>query len=105
MNLRIESLLLPFTVLQKRGGGMTGKPEENSKKVCPLCGGKLREGLATIPFVLDSTVAVVKDVPAEICEECDESYMKGDTVDRIEGLLQNLRNIGVEVSVIHYKAA
>ncbi len=84
---------------------MIGKPEENNKKICPLCGGQLREGLATIPFVLDSIVAVVKDVPAEICEECDESYMKGDAVDRIEELLQNLKNMAVEVSVIHYKAA
>ena len=82
---------------------MVGKPEEN--KICPLCGGRLRVGLATIPFVLDSIVAVVKDVPAEICEECDESYMKGDAVDRIEELLQNLNNMAVEVSVIHYKAA
>ena len=83
---------------------MTGRLEEN-KKICPLCGGQLREGLATIPFVLDSIVAVVKDVPAEICEECDESYMKGNAVDRIEELLQNLKNMAVEVSVIHYKAA
>ena len=84
---------------------MIGKPEENNKKICPLCGGQLCEGLATIPFVLDSIVAVVKDVPAEICEECNESYMKGDAVDRIEELLQNLKNMAVEVSVIHYKAA
>ena len=83
---------------------MIGKPEKN-KKICPLCGGQLREGLATIPFVLDSIVAVVKDIPAEICEECDESYMKGDAVDRIEELLQNLKNMAAEVSVIHYKAA
>jgi YgiT-type zinc finger domain-containing protein len=89
----------------KRGGRMIGKPEENSKKICPLCGGQLRMGLATIPFVLNSIVAVVKDVPAEICEECDESYMKGDTVDKIEELLQNLKNMDVEVSVINYKAA
>lgn len=84
---------------------MIGKPEENNKKICPLCGGQLREGLSTIPFVLDSIVAVVKDVPAEICEECDESYMKGDAVDRIEELLQNLKNMAVEFSVIHYKVA
>ena len=83
---------------------MIGKLEED-KKICPLCGGELYEGLATIPFVLDSIVAVVKDVPAEICEECDESYMKGEAVDKIEELLQNLEAMAVEVSVIHYKAA
>lgn len=84
---------------------MVGKPEENNKKICPLCGGQLRVGLETIPFVLNSIVAVVKDVPAEICEECGEPYMRGDAVDKIEELLQNLKNMDVEVSVIHYKAA
>ena len=83
---------------------MIGKPEEN-KKICPLCGGQLYEGLATIPFVLDAIVAVIKDVPSEICEECDEPYMKGNVVDSIEELLHNLRKMAVEVSVIHYKAA
>lgn len=83
---------------------MTGKPE-NNKKICPLCGGQLCEGLATIPFVRDSIVVVVKEVPAEICSECNESYMKGDAVDRIEELLQNLKDMAAEVSVVHYKAA
>jgi len=84
---------------------MIGKPEKKDEKICPLCGGQLREGLATIPFVLDSFVAVVKDVPAEICSECDEPYMKGDAVDKIDKLLQDLENMAVEVSVIHYKEA
>ena len=92
---------------------MIGKPEKGNKhalerregKVCPLCGSSLREGLATLPFILDSIVAVVKDVPAEICEECDEPYMRGDAVDKTEALLQSLKDMAVEVSVIHYKAA
>ena len=84
---------------------MTGKLEKEDKKICPLCGGQLHEGLATIPFVLDSIVAVVKDVPAFLCSECDEPYMKGVAVDRIDELLHDLRDMAVEVSVIHYKEA
>lgn len=84
---------------------MVGKPGKKDKKICPLCGGQLREGLATIPFVLDSVVAVVKDVPAEVCSECDEPYMKGDAVDRIEELLGSLKDMAVEVSVVHYEKA
>ena len=48
---------------------------------------------------------MVKEVPAEICSECNESYMKSDAVDRIEELLQNLKDMAAEVSVVHYKAA
>lgn len=82
---------------------MTGKQE--NRKICPLCGGQLREGLATIPFVLDSVVAVVKDVPALLCSECDEPYMRGDAVDRIDELLGSLKDMAVEVSVVHYEKA
>jgi YgiT-type zinc finger domain-containing protein len=69
---------------------MIGKHEREHKGTCPLCGGQLQEGLATLPFIFDSTVVIVKDVPAEICEECGEPYMKG---------------MAAEISVIHYKAA
>ena len=33
---------------------------------CPFCGGRLREGKATVPFVLQDSVVVVKDVPATL---------------------------------------
>lgn len=85
-------------------GGL-GVDASYNRKVWVVCGGQLCEGLATIPFALDPVVVVVKDVPAEICSECNESYMKGDAVDRIEELLQNLKEMSVEVSVVYYKAA
>lgn len=79
---------------------MTGELERNSR--CPLCGGRLRPGVATIPFVLPDTVVVIKDVPAEICHSCHEPYMTGRVTDRITNLLNQLRVFRAEVSILSY---
>ena len=43
----------------------------------------MRDGITTIPFLIGEKVAVIKDVPAEICSDCSEAYMKSSVVDRI----------------------
>jgi YgiT-type zinc finger domain-containing protein len=82
---------------------MTGKPERNNR--CPLCGGHMEHGRATIPFVLPDLVVVVKDVPAEICSSCHEPYTVGKVTDRITYLLSQARSLHTEVSVIHYSTS
>jgi len=82
---------------------VTGEPEGGS--LCPLCGGRLRPGLATIPFVLGETVIVVKGVPAEICGNCHEPFTAGRVTDTITTLLAQLHTVNTEVSVVHYPAS
>ena len=94
----------PYTDLVKRNGKMTGEQERNDGR-CPLCRGRLvSEQKATVPFVLENTVAVIKDVPAEVCASCHESYMTGEVTDRVIGLLKQLRSLHTEVSIISYSA-
>jgi YgiT-type zinc finger domain-containing protein len=81
---------------------MTGEPEKRNAR-CPLCGGRLVPNQrATIPFVLESTVAVIKGVPAEVCASCHESSMNGEVTDRVTELLHQLRSLKSEVSVVSY---
>ncbi|MEW6109503.1 MAG: type II toxin-antitoxin system MqsA family antitoxin [Nitrospirota bacterium] len=84
---------------------MTGKQEEQKIKKCPLCGGELRDGITTAPFFVDNKIIVIKDVPAEICSECGEAYMKSSVVDGIETLLDKIEDLQSEMSIVHYKAA
>jgi YgiT-type zinc finger domain-containing protein len=74
-------------------------------KKCPLCGGEMFEGIATIPFLSGDQVAIIKNIPAEICSDCGEAYMKSSIVGNIESLLDRLEALGAEVSVVHYEAA
>jgi YgiT-type zinc finger domain-containing protein len=85
---------------------MNGKEEKivpNSR--CPLCGGGLIEGLASLPFFLGERIVVVKDVPSEVCADCGEPYMKSGVAGRVETLLDRLDELDTEMSVVHYKAA
>jgi YgiT-type zinc finger domain-containing protein len=84
---------------------MAGKKEKNKSKQCPLCGGPMEEGISTIPFLIGEQVAIIKNIPAEICSDCGEAYMKSSIVGNIESLLDRLEALGSEVSVVHYEAA
>jgi YgiT-type zinc finger domain-containing protein len=82
---------------------MTGK-KENVKR-CPLCGGELQDGVTTIPFLIGEKVAVIRNVPAEICSDCGEACMKSSVVGNIESILDRLEELHFEMSVIQYEAA
>ena len=79
---------------------MTG--EQGNDKRCPVCGGRLRAGVTVVPFLLAGSVALVKDVPAEICASCREPYLTGQVTDRIIGLLNPLRDLKAEVLILAY---
>ena len=84
---------------------MIGKQEKNKIKRCPLFSGELHDGPTATFFFIRDKIIVIKDVPAEVCSECQEPYMKSSVVDRIETLLDKLEDLHSEMSVVHYKIA
>jgi YgiT-type zinc finger domain-containing protein len=78
---------------------MIGEPENDR---CYFCDGKLRLGLATLPFVLGASVMVVKDVPAEICMQCGEAMMSSQVAAKVDALLKQAQHAGFEVSIMAY---
>jgi YgiT-type zinc finger domain-containing protein len=84
---------------------MIGERDNNNGGRCPVCGGQLVPNQqATIPFILDDTVAVIKDVPASVCTSCHEPYTSGEVTDRLVALLNHLQSLHTEISVIAYGA-
>ena len=79
---------------------MTGALANGSR--CPVCGGRMQTGMATIPFMFPETVVLIKAVPAEICRSCHEPFMVGQVTDRILQLLNQARALPAEVSIIAY---
>jgi YgiT-type zinc finger domain-containing protein len=78
---------------------MTGVPVSN---ICPTCGGRLEPGVAHVPFILSQTIVVVKNVPAEICGDCHAPFMAGHVTNQVLELLNQLRALHSEVSVVAY---
>jgi YgiT-type zinc finger domain-containing protein len=61
--------------------------------------------LATIPFVLGKTIAVIKQVPAEVCESCGEPFLQAVATDAVSELLDKALASSAEVSVMTYPAS
>lgn len=83
---------------------MTGERVNNG--LCPACGGGLERGTATIPYILShDVIVIVKHVPAELCQECGESYTTGEVTDQVVAMLEQFKNLRSEVSIVSYSAA
>ncbi len=79
---------------------MIGEPENDR---CYFCGGKLTPGLTTLPFVVGTKVVVVKDVPAEVCNQCSEAVMSSEVAAVVDRLLKQVHLSGFEVSIVPYE--
>ena len=65
----------------------------------------MRDGITTLSFLMGERVTIIKNVPAEICSDCGEAYMKSHVTGKIEQLLDRIEELHSEMSIIHYKAA
>jgi YgiT-type zinc finger domain-containing protein len=72
---------------------------------CVICKhGETKPGKATMSFQEGDTTVVVKDVPAEICQTCGESYMSTEVAETIERLVDGAVRKGTEVEILRYAA-
>jgi hypothetical protein len=52
----------------------------------------------------DNTVVVIRDVPAEICEDCGEYYLSEPTARRVYADAEETSHRHVEVEIQRYAA-
>ena len=73
---------------------------------CTTCKvGDTKPGTCTETFERNGCVVVIKDVPAEVCDTCGESYTDTAVTERLLQLAQEAERAGVEVQVQKYVAA
>jgi YgiT-type zinc finger domain-containing protein len=68
--------------------------------LCALCGGRRRAGRVTHSVDLGTTVVVVRNVEAQVCDQCGESWLDDATVTRLEEIVHAARGRGVEIEVV-----
>ena len=51
---------------------------------CDLCGGELRPGKTTLEIWHSEELLVIKDVPADVCQQCSEAYVSAETSRRLD---------------------
>jgi YgiT-type zinc finger domain-containing protein len=57
-----------------------------------LCGrGKLHEGFTELKIRVKETLLVIKNVPARVCDLCDEAYISPETSRCIDEIMEKYR--------------
>ena len=72
---------------------------------CVVCKqGHTHPGTARVALERGETTVVVKDVPAEICDNCGEHYLDETVSARLLALAEGAARQGVEVGVLRFAA-
>ena len=72
---------------------------------CTICKtGEMRSGHATVTLQRANTVVVIKDVPAQVCQDCGEYYLDEPVVQRVYAQADAAAQRHAEVEVVQYAA-
>ncbi len=70
---------------------------------CIVCHqGETRDGSTTVTFTRDRSTLVVRDVPAEVCENCGEAYVDEVTTRHLLEMAACLHEPGTSVVLRDY---
>lgn len=70
---------------------------------CFKCKGNLE--LKKVNYIVDlgNTIIIVKEVPAKVCMQCGEQYYDDETAENIEKIVNQLKKLSIEVTVVKYE--
>jgi YgiT-type zinc finger domain-containing protein len=60
--------------------------------------------MTTVTLTHGQTTVAIKDVPAEICENCSEYYLDEEVTEKVQALVERAALHGVEIEVLRYAA-
>lgn len=72
---------------------------------CFMCKGNLENKLTTFMVDLGSCIIIVKNVPSQVCIQCGEVSYSAEVAERLEQIVNGLKNSATEIAVISYKQA
>jgi YgiT-type zinc finger domain-containing protein len=73
---------------------------------CPICKkGETAAGTATVTLERGGLTLVVKEVPAQVCDNCGEQYVNEEVAARLLAEAEAAARAGTEINVRHYQTA
>jgi YgiT-type zinc finger domain-containing protein len=72
------------------GKRLQNAQDENMKASvdrCDLCGGVLQPGKTTLGIWHGEELVVIRDVPADVCQQCHEAYISASVSERLDHFL------------------
>ena len=72
---------------------------------CVLCKhGETHPGQATVTLQRGETVVVLKEVPADICENCGEYYLSAAVTEKVTERAEKAVRNGAELEILRFAA-
>lgn len=72
---------------------------------CLICRtGKLQAGTTTVTLERGTSVVIIRQVPAEICDTCGEYYLDNATANAVYQQADDAMRRHVEVEILRYAA-
>jgi YgiT-type zinc finger domain-containing protein len=72
---------------------------------CPICRhGKPEPGHATVTVERGPTTVIIKDVPADVCDNCGEYWLSEQVTALVLALAEEAAQRGVEVEILRFAA-
>ncbi len=69
---------------------------------CFMCKGNLEKRKENYVVDLEDTI-IVKGVTAKVCTQCGEQYFDDETAENIEKIVNQLKQLATEVTIVNYK--
>ncbi len=70
---------------------------------CFKCNALLEEKRVNYVVDLENTIIIIKGVPAKVCKKCGEQFFDDETSEKIEKIVNQLKSLSAEVTVVNYK--
>ena len=71
----------------KRLQNPQGEEMKASVDQCDLCSGALQPGKTTLEIWHGEELLVIRDVPADVCQQCHEAYVSASISERLDHFL------------------
>jgi YgiT-type zinc finger domain-containing protein len=82
-----------------------GVPIEESLMHCAICrSGDLRSGKATVTLTRGRTTVVIRETPADICQDCGEYYLSESVTREVLARAHEAASRNAEVEILSYAA-
>jgi YgiT-type zinc finger domain-containing protein len=82
-----------------------GLQEEKILMQCVICKmGETKPGTTSVTLQRGGTTVVIKDVPAEICENCGEYYLSEEISERVLALAETAVMNNAEIEILRFAA-
>ena len=70
---------------------------------CTLCNGDLKKDNIKLDLWVDDELVIVEDIPADVCDQCNEKYVSAEVSKEIDKLLKNRSNAKKKIEVLVLK--